>query len=167
MGDRRGATLVELVMIMVLVLVLAFALGDTLFSGAKAYLFGSNRNEAVEQGRTALEMIARELRNGHTITTATATELCFTDASGTTLSFRHAGTDISREEIVVGPAGCPGAGGNVLATGITSFAFSYIQADGSSDPAPPAATERVRITLTSTVSDAAVDMETEITPRNL
>lgn len=166
MKGQKGVTLVELVMVMVIVMVLAFMLGDALVAGVRAYLFTSDRNEALEQGRTAAEMIARELRNSVSITTATVTEVCFIDVLGTTVSFRYSGGNVLREEIAAGPPGCPGTGGNVLSSYITSLSFSYLQANGAPDPAPPANTERIRMTLTSTVSDAAVDLTTEVGPRN-
>jgi|Deesub1362A_J573_1020465.scaffolds.fasta_scaffold00013_64 prepilin-type N-terminal cleavage/methylation domain-containing protein len=169
MQGKNGFTLIELTLAIVITAILAVVIGSALSEGVRAYLKTDNRNEALEEARTAIERLSKEIRNGTQIATATSTVLCFADADGNTVSFRYEGGNniILREAIATGIGGCPGTGGNTLAANITSFSFSYIQNSGASDPSPPSNTKRIRVSLTATVSDESVELQTEIHPRGL
>lgn len=170
LADTRGVTLIEMVMSIVIIGIVAFVVGDSIIMGMKAYLTADERVEALQKGRYTLERIEREVRNSIQISnaTATATTLCFegiTDA--TVVSFRYSGTQVTREELGGGLPACPGAGGTVLADGITAFAFSYLQNSGVAEATPSALTRRIAASLTSTTGGESMDMRTEIYPRNI
>ncbi len=167
--DSKGFTLVELVMVTVIVAIIAFIVGDSLYMGIRGYLTAEDRIEAVEKGRAAMERIERETRNSILFSNATsdATTLCFNDVYGKTTSFRYGANRITREEIVGGIGGCPGAGGNVLADDITAFAFSYIQNSGVSNTTIYDSTRRIGITLTSTSDAESIELESGAYPVNV
>ncbi len=163
---KKGFTLIELVMTMVLIGIIAFVVANSMSTGFKAYFTTDFRNEALNQTRIAMERMTREIRNVRSRTdigTANATQFCFINIDNTRTSFRFSANAIIREE----PGACPGAGGNTLASNISSFTFAYLQSNGSADPAPPNNTKRIRITLTSTISGENVTLQSEVWPRSL
>ncbi len=166
-NDHRGFTLVELVMTMVLIGIVAFIVADAMLTGIRAFFVTDYRKEALDNGRIAVERMTREMRNVRSLSdieTANASQFCFINVNGVRISFRYANPNIIREE---GGAACPGVAGNTLATNIDAFTFSYIQADGTPDPAPPAKTRMIGINLTSTISGESVQLQSEVYLRNL
>lgn len=167
--DKKGFTLIELVMTMVLIGIIAFVVANSMSTGFKAYFTTDFRNEALNQARIAMERMTREIRNVRSRTdvpTGTNNQFCFTDINGTRISFRYDGSaNILRGE---GGAGCPGATENTLSTNINSFSFSYIRPDGTVDAAFSAVnTKRIRLTLTATISGENVTLQSEVWPRSL
>jgi len=165
--SKRGFTLIELVITMVLIGIVAFIVADAMSTGFKTYFTTDNRKEALDQARIAMERMTREIRNLRSsadIGTANANQFCFVNTDGTRVSFLYSGTTIVRDE----PVACPSAAGApVLANNITVFSFTYLQTDGSTDPAPPTNTKRIRIAITSTLSNEQVQLQSEVWPRSL
>jgi prepilin-type N-terminal cleavage/methylation domain-containing protein len=170
--DNSGFTIIELVITMVLIGIVAFIVADAMSTGFKAYFTTDFRKEALDQARIATERMTREIRNVRSlgrdndsdgnidadIATATATSFCFTDVNGTTISFALSGTNILR-----GEGNCPPDSTNTLSENITSLSFSYIYASGTF----ATAIRRVQITLTSTISNESVTLQSEVYLRNL
>jgi prepilin-type N-terminal cleavage/methylation domain-containing protein len=167
--NERGFTLIELVMVVVIISIVAFIVGDSLIIGMRAYFAAEDRTEAIEKGRVTLERIEREVRNAVLIDNATADSatLCFNDIYARTVSFRYSGTQVLRQEWTPANTGaCPGAGGTVLADGITAFSFTY-NGTGVVDATPTASTKRVWVSLTSTSGDESIDLQSQAYPVNL
>ncbi len=167
--NEKGATLIELILVGIIVAIIAFIVGDSLVMGLRAYFVAEDRVEATEKGRIAMERLEREIRNAILISNATAdaSNLCFNDVYGRTVSFRYGGNQIVREEWT--PAnigGCPGAGGISLADEITAFSFGYINGSGP-QPMPDNSTMRVGISATSASGSESIEFETEAYPVNV
>ncbi|MBI4688976.1 MAG: prepilin-type N-terminal cleavage/methylation domain-containing protein [Nitrospirae bacterium] len=171
--EKGGFTLIELVITMLLIGIVAFIVADAMSTGFKAYFVTDNRKEALDQARIAMERMTREIRNVRSlgrdndgdgnidadITTANASELCFTDTNNTAIRFRLSGTNILRSE----GTSCPPATENTLAEKVTTLTFSYTYASGSL----ATAVRRVQITITSTISSESVTLSSEVYLRNL
>jgi prepilin-type N-terminal cleavage/methylation domain-containing protein len=97
LADQRGFTMTELLMVTT---VLAVILGGVVLvqqQGQQAYLFGSHRIEAQQNGRAALELMSRELRSARSVTAlAGTTDLTFVDATGVTIRYQLAGSTLNR-----------------------------------------------------------------------
>jgi len=171
--DRKGITLIELVMTMVLMGIVALVVANALSTGVTAFFTTDNRKESLDQGRIALDRMAKEIRNlrdSDDVNASSATQFCFTDTEGVQINYSYAGTNLRRAT-----GNCTAGSGATLSANITSFSFDYIRADGTvdasfvdTDPDNPATdTKKIRITLTSTASGESVSLETEVWPRNL
>ena len=104
LDDERGFTLAELLVVTaVLTLVMAgvFAIQQ---GGQQAYLLGSNRVEAQQSARIALDLMARELRtaspNGPApsgiVSIPSTTSITFRDQCGNSVQYSLAGTQLNR-----------------------------------------------------------------------
>ena len=163
---RGGMTLIELVLGMVLIGIVALVVANALSTGIDAFFTTDNRKEALDQGRIALDRMAKEIRNvrnASAITTATATTFTFTDTSGTSISFALGGGNITRNA-------------DTLAVGISnatfpSCIFSYIESGGTETQSPTApqmlTIKRIKIGFKATAGSESVTLQTEVWPRNL
>lgn len=154
---------------MVLIAIVALVVANALSIGIKGSLVTDNRKEALDQARVAMERMTREIRNVRSSadisSTLSSTQFCFKNTDAAIVSFRYSANTIVRQEGLALLTDCPGSGGNTLANNITSFSFSYLQSDGTTDPAPPANTKRIRITTASTLSGESVTLQSEVYPR--
>jgi len=151
---------------MVLMGIVALVVANALSTGVTAFFTTDNRKEALDQGRIALDRMAKEIRNlnnSASVSVSSATQFCFTDTESVQINYSYSGTDIKRDT-----GNCTLGSGSALSANINSFSFSYIRADGTVDAAFSAAnTKKIRITLTSTSSNESVSLQTEVWPRNL
>ncbi|MBI5203853.1 MAG: type II secretion system protein [Nitrospirae bacterium] len=163
--NKKGFTIIELVITMVLIGIIAYIVATALSTGITAYFTTDFRKEALDQTRIAMERMTREIRNlrdSDDVATGTSSQFNFTDVSGTNIDFSYSNPNITRD-------------GATLATNITSFSFSYIRADGASNPTfvdsdpddPAIDTKRIRITFTATISGETVTLQSEVWPRSL
>ena len=172
-SNRKGITLIELVIGMVLMGIVALVVANALSTGITGFFTIDYRKESLDQARLAMERMAREirnLRNNTSVTTSSATQFCFYDVNNTLINFSLQGADIKREE--AGDCNAGGPNETTLATTITATApslFQYFRPDGVTSDATfsPENTRLIRITLTSTTSGEAVQLQTEVWPRNL
>lgn len=174
---NNGVTLIELVITMVLISIVAYIVANAMSTGTKAFFTTDYRKEALDQGRIALDRMAKEIRNlksssSTDIGTASATEFCFKTIEDKIMSYRYDSgsktiirTDLSGTDV---SAVCPASGGNTIANNITSFEFKNADATGTPlDITGIATNRRIVIALTSTKSDQGVSLQTEVWPRNL
>ena len=85
--DERGFTLTELLVVTAVLGLMLTAVGSLMMSSQQAYSFGSNRVEAQQNARVALDLMTRELRGAQSITAlGGASDITFTvcDASSMT-----------------------------------------------------------------------------------
>jgi len=167
-GGKTGMTLIELVLGMVLIGIVALVVANALSTGIDAFFTTDNRKEALDQGRIAMDRMAKEIRNVRSssaadLSVATATTFTFVDTEGTTISFALGGGNITRNA-------------DTLAIGISNQAFpsgifTYVLSTGTETQAPSAA-ERltiklIKIDFKATAGTESVSLQTEVWPRNL
>ncbi|MBI1819565.1 MAG: hypothetical protein HY202_08920 [Nitrospirae bacterium] len=114
--------MVELVIVIVLIGFIAMTASLLIGEAAKTYQKEDNYSAALNQGRLALERMAREIRmikNQSAITTCTATRLDFTDIQGNAMTYNYNGTTTLTD------------GENTLADNLSSFSFAYKDSSGN------------------------------------
>jgi prepilin-type N-terminal cleavage/methylation domain-containing protein len=151
-ADPRGFTMTELLMVTT---VLAVILGGVIVvqhQGQQAFIFGSHRIEAQQNGRAALELMSRELRSALSVSAvAGTTDLTFVDSAGATIEYKLTGATLSR---TTGGATTP------LIGGVHSLAMTcYSSWDGSTNTGTPTtvpgSVKLVRVQIVTGTEDGA------------
>ena len=171
-GGMGGFTLIELVITMVIIGIIAYVVATAISTGVKGYFATDFRKEALDQARIAMERMTREIRNlrssADVSATSNASQICFINTDGAVISFRYSANNIARQDTLASLAACPGAAGNTLATNITAFSFGYVSDTGAVGGAFVAGTtRRIMITITSTISNESVTLQSDVWPRSL
>lgn len=151
-----GFTLVELIVVIVIIGTLSVITLPLLHSGFNAYLTQRNLSDANWQGRLALDRFSRDIRDlpsAANITTATATQLVFTDSSNTSVTYALSGTLLQRNAIT-------------LANGINTLTFGYYNSSGAVT-ATIANMRYVSILLNVTKNGVNTNLQTVINFRNV
>jgi prepilin-type N-terminal cleavage/methylation domain-containing protein len=118
---QKGYTLIEIIVVIIISSIILFA-GIRFFE--LAYLLYNNQKTVFDiewQGRLATNMIKMDIqmiRSTTDITSATATDLAFTDEFGTSVAYQVSGTQLQRNS-------------QVLANDVQSIAFSYYNSTGT------------------------------------
>lgn len=95
--DERGFTLTELLVVIAILGMMLAGLVTVLMQGQQAYLIGSHRVEAQQNGRIALELMVRELRSATSVTfIPSATDMTFVDENGNTIRYSLSGAVLNR-----------------------------------------------------------------------
>ncbi len=155
-NNIQGFTLIELIVVIVLTSLIAGVVSAIIAQGAQSYLTAKNVLDADWQGRLAIERMARDIRaiaSPLSITTATATQLTFTDFSGTSVSYSLSGTNLMRNS-------------QILADGISSLTFSYFDKNGAST-ATISLIRYITITINITKNNTNFSLSTSVYPRDL
>lgn len=115
--DQRGFSLAELLIVIALLGLMLTGLLAVQMQGQKAYLIGSHRVEAQQNGRVALELMVRELRSAKSVTLIpSATDITFVDGNGSTIQYQLTGSVINR---ITGGVTTP------LIGGVVAFNLAY------------------------------------------
>jgi prepilin-type N-terminal cleavage/methylation domain-containing protein len=124
--DQRGFSLAELLIVIALLGLMLTGLLAVQMQGQKAYLIGSHRVEAQQNGRVALELMGRELRSAKSVTLIpSATDITFVDGNGSTIQYQLTGSVINR---ITGGVTTP------LIGGVVAFDLTYFSAyDGATN----------------------------------
>jgi prepilin-type N-terminal cleavage/methylation domain-containing protein len=124
--DQRGFTLTELLIVIAILGMMLAGLVTVQMQGQQAYLIGSHRVEAQQNGRIALELMVRELRSATLVTAIpSATDMTFVDENGNTIRYSLSGAVINR---TTGPVTTP------LIGGVVTLNLTYFSAyDGSTN----------------------------------
>ncbi len=124
--DQRGFTLTELLVVIAVLGMMLAGLVTVQMQGQQAYLIGSHRVEAQQNGRIALELMVRELRSAASVTAiSSATDLTFVDENGITIRYWLSGAVINRSS--------PGVT-TPLIGGVVAFNLTYFRDyDGSTN----------------------------------
>lgn len=158
-SNQRGFTLIEMIMVIVLISIIAGIAAMIILEGAKSYQKEVSFSDIHNQGRLAIERMAREIRlirsataTDMTTSYPTATSLQFNDVNGANIQFNLVGSTLSRS-------------GNTLANNVQSLTFSYYQSDGV--PAAGAAQVWfIQIDLTTVNAGETLPLRVRVHPRN-
>jgi prepilin-type N-terminal cleavage/methylation domain-containing protein len=156
---QDGFTMVEMVIVIVLIGIIAMTASLLIGQAAQTYQKEDNYSAITNQGRLALETMAREIRmirstSDITSSCASTTALNFTDTNGTLVAYSFSGSTLL-------------AGTNPLATNLTSFGITYY--DESSPPVTTttcSAVWNVTVSLTVAQGGDSLTMRTTIHPRS-
>lgn len=162
--NKRGFTLVELVIVITIVGIAAAVAGSMLLGTIDAWTFKFNRNDIIWDGRLAIDRMTREIRavrDNTSVTTASSTQFRFTDAGNKDITYSLSSTDLNRTEDGVT---------NLIAENVSSLAFTYYDASESPIPTPTVSPttdiRRIRINLTLTKNGQNVYLQSDSVPRN-
>ncbi len=156
MNNQKGFTLIEMIMVIVLISIISSVAAMIILQGAKSYQKEVSYSDIHNQGRLAIERMAREIRlirSATDLTTMGANNIVFNDINGTNIQFNFAGSTISRS-------------GNTLANNVQSLAFSYYQSDGVTVAGAAAQVWFIQIDLTTVNAGETLSMRVRVHPRN-
>ena len=124
--DQRGFTLAELLIVIAILGMMLAGIVSVQMQGQQAYLIGSHRVEAQQNGRIALELMVRELRSATSVTAVpSATDMTFVDENGNSVRYALAGAVLNRTTLGVTTP---------LIGGVVSLNLTYFQDyDGSTN----------------------------------
>lgn len=171
---QKGFTLIELVLSMTLLGIVAVTAGMLIYQGTRSFEALSGQKDVTQKAALALERVSRELRvmkctpSGNSCAPSasdapvmTATELRFVNSSfegrglrldGTTLMLRD-GTGAADPEYA-------------LASAVSSLAFEYLKADGSTASSAPDIWI-INVNMAILNGQAAIDVKASVHPRGL
>jgi len=158
--NKRGFTLIELIMVIVLVGIIAGVIAPFMGNAFTYWALVRNEREAIATARMALARMTREIRHIEEVTsidTFTATQFEFDrvkpDQTMDDVDFELSGDTILRNS-------------QELADNVSSLAFAYLDADGNTT-ATQADIRMVQITLTVTVGEVSVTLQSLARFRNI
>lgn len=143
---RRGFSLAELLVVCAVLGLVMSGLLVIQQGGTSAYVVGSSRVAAQQNGRVALEMMVRELRSAQSVSAVTSsTDITFLNRNGVATRYQLASGALNR--IVAGTS-------TPLIEGVTSLEFTCYSAFDNSlgtgtTTTTPASVQAVRIRLTT------------------
>ncbi len=157
--SQKGMTLVELVMVIALTGMLAGFVANILYYEINAYEIVTSRGQAGKNGRFALQLMSREIRqvvSADSIFQASADSLRFADINGLTINYKHTSPKLFRN-------------GDPLADNVTAFQMTYLNDNGTQLSHPIADLTTIRtisLELTTTFGSQSVQTQISVTPRN-
>jgi prepilin-type N-terminal cleavage/methylation domain-containing protein len=117
--NQKGFSLLELVLVIAILAVVSGILARFLINGMDIYSFVDDRKSLVRESRRAVYFMNRDFRQviSQGVTTATATEILYTNYDNDQISYQYANNEIARN-------------GNTLSEDVSAFQFRYLRADG-------------------------------------
>lgn len=115
-GQRNGFTLIELILTLLILSIIASIGSQVLQASFRAYFTHQSITNANAQANLALERITRDIdaiKAKNTITTASNTQLSFTDVYNNSITYQLVGTQLMRNN-------------QVLSDGVSVLAFDYL-----------------------------------------
>jgi len=95
--SEHGFSLAELLVVTAVLALILSAVIVLQQKGQQLYTYGSNRVEAQQNARVALDLMTRELRSAQQITTlGSATDLTFVDQDNTPVQYQLSGANLNR-----------------------------------------------------------------------
>lgn len=160
--NQQGFTLIELVLTIILVGIIAGMASVFLRQGLNAFVAEDARADITNQGRLAIERMAREMRMIRSRTAADLPGCCtnpsttfnFIDMSGSNITYSLTGNTITRNLI-------PLAAGDVV-----TVDFRHYQQDGVTLAATAAQVWSIQVDLTVTKSGESQAYRVRVHPRN-
>ena len=117
--NQKGFSLLELVLVIAILAVVSGILARFLINGMDIYSFVDDRKSLIRESRRAIYFMNRDFRQviSQGVTTATATEILYTNYDNDQISYQYANNEIARN-------------GNTLSVDVSAFQFRYLRADG-------------------------------------
>lgn len=161
-ADQRGFTLIELVLTIILVGIIAGMASVFLRQGLNAFVAEDARADITNQGRLAIERMAREMRMIRSRTAADLPGCCtnpsttfsFIDMSGSNIAYSLTGNTITRNLT-------PLAAGDAV-----TVDFRHYQQDGVTLATTAAQVWSIQIDLTVTKNGESQAYRVRVHPRN-
>jgi len=160
MKNRRGFTLVEIVLTIVVVGIIAGVSAKILLSGLDTYAFVTNRKDLTQHARVAMERMVNELTvvRWYDITWMSGTRLSFIDRGGSATSFKTK-TFNNIPSIA--------RGNDFLAGQLGFLDFDYLQYDGSNAMFSWQLKKiNIELSLDALGGYGSLTLRTEVFPRN-
>ncbi|MFH0790599.1 MAG: prepilin-type N-terminal cleavage/methylation domain-containing protein [Candidatus Omnitrophota bacterium] len=161
-NNRRGVTLIEMIMAIVIVGVLVGVSSMYVKETIDLWHFLNFRSEVVSQGRIAMIRMGREIRqirDNLSVYNASAIRFRFDDINGNNIDYQLIGNNLMRNS-------------DVLASGVSSLGFIYYNSSNAVIPVPlvsPTATDIYQISITLFIQSGSQTktLRSQIHPRNL
>lgn len=155
--NRRGFTLIELILGVVLLGIVSLALTSAFVPTVQTSVTVDTRKEALQNARVAMERMLREIREARSITAGfTATSLTFTGPANIPVTYSWSG--VAQDPLQ--------RDADELACCVQSFALVYLKKDGSVATAP-AEIWRIQADLQIRVGGETVELRSEVNPKNI
>lgn len=152
---QRGFSLIEMVLVIVIVGIIASVGAQLMGTGFQLYFTGRDTLSVDAQARLALERMTRELRTVRPATGLTmtpATQITFTDETGTAVQYILGGGNLMRNT-------------QVLAGGVTGLGFVYLDRAGAVT-ATAAQVFYISVQFTVTQGEVISTYRATVSPRN-
>ncbi len=154
--SQRGFTLIEMIVVIVIMAILAVISTNVVQSAFNSYFTNQDIAAANSTGRLVLENMARRIRmirSSADITTASSTQLVFTDINGNSVNYSWSSPTLQLNS-------------QTLANNVSSFTLSYLDRNASTT-STLANIRYVTVSFTITQNNIAYDFRTTIYARNL
>lgn len=161
--SQKGFTMVELAIVIVLIGIIAMTASLLVGQAAQSYQKEDNYSSVLNQGRLALERMAREIRTIRSsravdIFSCAATNLGFIDANGNRVTYNYTGATSTLTET-------NGLGTHNLADNLSAFGFVYSTPTGGV-PATCSAIWSITINLTAAQGGDSLPLRISVHPRS-
>lgn len=155
--NRRGFTLIELILVVVLLGIVALALTAAFVPTARISVAVDTRKDALQNTRLAMERMLREIREARSIAVCCPlTSLTFTNAANGVIAYSWSGAALAPlQRNAIDLACC-----------VQGFTLNYLRKDGL-PAALPAEVWRIQADLQVQVGNETVEFRSEVNPRNL
>lgn len=159
--SETGFTLVELVLVILLLSIVSAVAAIPLMEGARAYISTEVRTDLTNQGRLAIERMAREIRTIRSRTAAdlpgccNAVTLSFVDTAGNAIVYTSDGVNITRNGVVLASAGA------------VTLNFSYFQQDGVTAAGSATQVWTIQVDMTDSRGGESQAYRIRVHPRNI
>ncbi len=158
----RGFTLIEIIVVIVILCIVSAITIKFLVDSLRIYNMTVNQKTLLDEGKSALERMCRDIRDANTIIATGASSVAFKRTHATTggdgasenIRFDLSGTTLRKAK---GVSGVDGSGGTpyTLADNVTAFTVAY-------------ATDEIQLQLTlQLTSGENVTLQTKVHPKNL
>ena len=151
--DQRGFSLAELLVVTAVLGLVMAAVISIQQKGQQLYTYGSNRVEAQQNARVALDIMTRELRSAQQIVTlGSASNVTFLDQDNTQIQYQLSGTNLNR---ISGGTTATIIGGVQAVTMTYCAVWNAVTNACTTAAATPAAVTVIRVQLTARTEDTA------------
>lgn len=153
--NSKGLSLIELVITIVIIAIIFGIAALIIQKGSESYFKQESESDITNQGRYAIEKMAREIRATRStadITTATAAQYTFTDSDGNAINYQFAGGNLNRN-------------GTLLASNVSNASFQYYD-NADVVTAVIANIWRIEIAFTVAKGSDSVAFKVSVHPRN-
>lgn len=124
--EQLGFTMIELLMVIVILGIITAGSSELLVQGFRAFSVEKSYNNVSWQGRITIEKMNRDLRairSPTDISTATSSQISFTNVDGNVVTYCVSGTQMVRGNQL-------SCAGQALADGVSGLIFTYYNSDG-------------------------------------